>query len=465
VLVTRRGELRHPMPVGVRTGDTWTIAHAQSVDDTQRIEVLTIGQPEAVALDPLHYTWDWDWRNNVPQTMLATIPEPRITFNWPALDQSDRYHTIIALSPLVWFSDPQGITLGVRARTNYMSRIDVHDGGIAFSTRNPTDSLGQSVHFTRRLQFWARAENIYVPGLERPLMGVRGEAALLDGIFKLDVSKTWDLSPFYFARGPTIGASVYATGAYVSEPLLLPEQWSPAHVTEAGGTVSFRSFPVAENEYVELRASLGLGFATGAFGTSTQVSRGYARAQGSIAVTRSIIPNMQMLSVRAFGALAQNAPMQRGIYASTADPLATFENNFWRPRRALLKQDHVNFLPFGGAGLRGFTPYLALEKVGAANIELSQRLVESSGEWGRGSLWFTGFGDAGFATSRLVELPDSFLSDAGVGLLARATVYDRPLVVRVDAPLFVNHASLAGGKARGSGSLAARWVFSVGHLW
>jgi len=125
----------------------------------------------------------------------------------------------------------------------------------------------------------------------------------------------------------------------------------------------------------------------------------------------------------------------------------------------------VNFLPFGGAGLRGFNPYLALDRVGSGNLELSQKLTEGHGQWGAGSIWLSAFGDAGFATSHYDDLPDSFLSDAGVGLLTRATMYDRPLVVRLDFPIFVNHASLAGGHAHGNGSVAARWLFSVGHLW
>jgi hypothetical protein len=465
VPVSRRGELKHPMPVGVRTGETWTITHATSIDDEQTVEIVSIGRPDAVVLDPLHYTWDWDWRNNTVSTRLGTIPAPRVTFNWPALDQSDRLHTIVALSPLVWYSDPQGISVGVRARTNYLSIVDKHDGGIAFSTRTPVDSAGRSAHFTRRLQFWARAENLSLPGLERPLMGYSGSAALLDGIVKLDLSKSWDLSPFYFARGPSIGASLYATGAYLSEALLVPEQWSPAHVTEVGGSVFYRSFPVAENELVDLRASVGAGFSNPAFGTSTESSHTYSRTQVSIGVTRSIIPGSQTLSVRAFGGLALNAPRQRAIYASTEDPFSTFENNFYRPRGALLKQEGGHFLPIGGAGLRGFSPYLPLERVGAANVELSQKLFAASGEWGQGTIWLSGFGDAGFATSRHVDLPDSFLSDAGVGFLTRATIYDRPLVVRLDFPIVVNHASLAGGKARGNGSVAVRWVFSLGNLW
>ena len=211
------------------------------------MEIVTTEPPTVVQLDPLHVTWDWDRRNDVRSSRVGTIPAPRIVFDWTGLDQSDRARTIVALSPLAWYSDPQGITLGVRAHTNYLSMVDRHDGALALSVRNPVDVAGRGASVFNRLQFWVRAANIYLPGLERPLMGYSGAAALLDGILKLDVEKHWDLRPFILARGPAIEASVYATTAYASEPLLTPEQWSAAHVTELGGSASYESAPSAGN--------------------------------------------------------------------------------------------------------------------------------------------------------------------------------------------------------------------------
>jgi hypothetical protein len=77
------------------------------------------------------------------------------------------------------------------------------------------------------------------------------------------------------------------------------------------------------------------------------------------------------------------------------------------------------------------------------------------------------FADVAAASAdRFTPLPDSFLSDAGVGLIARGRFYDRDFSVRLDAPIFVNHASLAGGRGLGgNGSIAPRWTFTVGDLW
>jgi hypothetical protein len=63
-------------------------------------------------------------------------------------------------------------------------------------------------------------------------------------------------------------------------------------------------------------------------------------------------------------------------------------------------------------------------------------------------------------------LPDSFLADAGAGLIVRGRLYDRDVYVRLDAPVFVNHSGLAGGGGLGGhGSFAPRWTLTVGDLW
>jgi hypothetical protein len=290
--------------------------------------------------------------------------------------------------------------------------------------------------------------------------------ALLDGILKLDAAKEWDVSPFIMANGPTITASMYFSGAYPSQTLLLPEQWSDVHVTELGGTGVFASTPTADSESVRVRASLGVGVAAGTSSPDAEASRGYARGEISLGATRTLQLSQRTVSVRVYGGFARNAPRQRAVFASSQDPFETFANDFYRPRGALLKQDGVNFLPLGGAGLRGFDEDLALDRVLAGNAQYSEKLYATRGAWGSGAVWANAFGDVGIASALGGTLPDPLLVDAGVGLTARGTVYDRPVTIRLDVPLFVNHAGFAGGKGLGgNGSVAARWVLSFGDLW
>jgi hypothetical protein len=181
---------------------------------------------------------------------------------------------------------------------------------------------------------------------------------------------------------------------------------------------------------------------------------------------RSIAGTASQLHVRLYGGVAPNAPKQRKIFASTADPFETFTNDLFRPRGALFKRPNANYLPLGGAGLRGFDFDTPLDAVGAANGEWVQRFLDAKGAWGDVKLSTSVFGDAAVArTNRYLQLPDNFLVDAGVGLIASGKLYDRRVHVRLDAPLFVNHSAYAVGRPSTSGSIAPRWTITVGDLW
>jgi hypothetical protein len=467
VRVERRGELRHPMPVGVRTASGWTIGRIDPIRDEQVITIATTERPEEVRLDPNHVTWDWDRRNDRPEATLITLPEPRATYNWPYLDQADRAKTLVELSPAGWYSNPQGIVLGLRAKTNYLSTVDIHDGGFGFTSRNPRDPFtGKTSNVLARAQFWARLENPYLPGFDRPLMGYGGDVNYVDGLFKADAYKNWDLSPFIFTPGPAINARVYATVAVPSDSLLLPEQWSQATVVEAGGSMSYRSPVTVDTTYVTLRGSLASGLATSAFATRDEHTRGYLRGEASAGGVWSLDGPGTQLHVRVYGGFAHNAPRQRSIFASSDDPFDTFRNDLFRGRGALFKQRGINYLPLGGAALRGFRTDVALDAVGAVNAEFVQRLFDARGSWGHGSLSFSIFGDVGQASAKYTALADASLSDAGAGLVARGRLLDRNVYVRLDSPVFVNHAGLAGGTGLGgNGSIARRWTLTVGDLW
>jgi hypothetical protein len=468
--VVRRGELRHPMPVGVLTKSGWTIARAEALADDQNVSITTNEAPIRVELDPYHLTWDWDWRNNHLSTFLITVREPRFTYNWPYLDQTDRSHTIVALSPAGWYTEPQGVVVGVRAKTNYLSMVDIHDGGVAIATKAPRGPGGKQPSVVTRAQIWARFENLYVPGADRPFMGYGGAFNYLDGLLKVDGFKNWDLSPFIFTPGPTIKTKIYATVQAVSDSILLPEQWSNANLAEVGGSGSYKSTVTSDSEYATFRGSFGAGVASnsGVSRTATSIEHGglYLRTEASVGVIRSLVGSASQLRVRVYGGAAHNAPSQRAIYASTQDPFETFTNDLFRPRQALLKQRGINYLPLGGAGLRGYRIDTPLDGVGAVNGEFVQRLVSTRGRWGRATFSFSIFGDAGVASSKSLDLSGTTLANAGAGLIARGRLYDRDVNVRLDAPILVNRNGLAGGGGLGgNGSFAPRWVITVGDWW
>ncbi|MEO6876897.1 MAG: hypothetical protein ABI205_00345, partial [Gemmatimonadaceae bacterium] len=195
-------------------------------------------------------------------------------------------------------------------------------------------------------------------------------------------------------------------------------------------------------------------------------SGAYFRAEGSVGAVRSLVGTTSQLRVRLYGGVAKDAPRQRAIYASSQDPFETFNNDLFRSRGALFKQRGVNYLPLGGAALRGFGFDVPLTGVGAANGEVVQRLGATKGQWGQATVSFSVFGDAGVASANQVTLSNAFLADAGAGLILRGNIYDKSFLVRLDAPVFVNQTSLAGGRGLGgNGSIAPRWTISVGDIW
>jgi hypothetical protein len=464
--VDREGELRHPMPVGVKTSTGWSIVQADALRDAQTVSVTTNEKPAAVSLDPYHTTYDWDWRNNEPYgTFVGIVHAPRYAFNWPWLNQEDRRHTIVALAPTAWYSDPQGGVLGIRAKTNYLNNVDQYDFGFGLASRVPANSAGDKRNALTQAQIWARGENFYLPGMSRPAMGFGAGANYLDGLLKLDFYKKWDLSPYIDTPGPSIGARAYVTAAIPTDPLFLPEQWSSMRIGEVGGSAFYKTTVFADSEYSVFHLDGGAGFRS-PMGGSTDKSGGYLRIMGSAATVRSIVGTATQLHMRLFGGAAPNAPAQRSIFASTADPLETFTNDLFRPRGGLLKQDGVNYLPLGGAGLRGFEIDMPLNAVGSVNGEVVQRLFNTRGAWGNTTVSLSIFGDVGVATSQLITLTNSSLSDAGAGLIFGGKLYDRNYYVRIDAPIFVNQSGFAGGRGLGSGgSLTPRWTLTVGDLF
>lgn len=466
--VERRGEYRHPMPVGVRTASGWTIARIDAQRDVQTISITTAERPDSVRLDPLHTTTDWDRRNDV--ATLVPWARVRHVFDWPFLEQSDREESVAAWTPMAWYSEPFGLTAGVRVRSSYLSQVDrVELGAVVASraadSRLPIDSTAPGSPGYSRVQFWGRVENPYLPWMSRPLMGHRVGLALLDGILRADWLRTWDRSPFLFARGPRMSVSLGATGAFTFDPNGIPEQWSDSDLLEVNGSVSGR-LPIGRLAGDELRGRIGAvaGLAEGGVSASGKSNSGYAKIEAEAVRSAFVVDSLTLLTVRGFGAVATNSPLQRAVYASTRDPMETFDNHWWRPRGAPLKQRGINYLPLGGAGLRGYDAGVALNRVLAVNGELSRRVYRVPRSLGTIALWVGAFGDAALAApSVTTTMSGSLLADAGVGAALRGRFFDREVRLRLDLPLWVHQPALAGGSGLSyrKGDIALRWVVST----
>jgi len=455
--IERRGDYVHPMPVGVRTASGWTIGRGDYSKDVQTVEITTAGKPLEVRIDPYHTTYDWDRRDDVVGASVFGLSGAEPVFDWPFVDQANRDHSLVALSPLAWYSDPGALAVGMRARANYLGMVDRYDMGLAVESGLRAVPSGPPPRAISRVQGWWRFENPYVSAWPAPLMGLSGGVALLDGVGRVDLSQRWDLSPYWTAPGPKITATVGATGAYVYDRGMLPANWDNRPLTELHGTFGVRlpAALLADSGYSAIDAAAGVGLSSTAYG----------RAELSARSANYWNDGANALNLRVYGAMSNDPPAQAALHLSARDGLSTFDDNWYRPRGSVLTRPGVNYLPLGGAGLRGYDPAITIRRIVAGNGELSQRLAENV--FSHVSLWGSAFADAGFASSDTYALDGAFLADAGVGVSLRGRLYDRDLTVRLDAPLVVQQPALAGGGGltRRGATVAARWTFSFGDLW
>ncbi len=447
-VVVRRGEYRHPMPVGVRTTTGWTLTPGDVVADRATVDIVTAEEPLEVRLDPLHTTVDWDWRND--KVGNPVVGRSRVVFDWPFLDQSDRDRSILAVTPIGWFSDPGGVTLGARARSSYLTWVDRREAGLAVTSR-ASGPFGASAG--SRVQLWARVENPYLPFVTRPLVGYRAGAAFLDGIAKLDLSRTWDLSPFFFARGPRLGATAAINAVYPTDRNFLPEHWTDEGNVDLSGSAMLR-LPLTRHVVDSVYARVGgiAGFAGGS--AELPGTRGYGRLEAELAGV-VFTDSVTRLGARLFGGWATtDVPLQRALYAASRDPISTFDNHFYRPRGALLKQlssssPKLRYLPFGGAGLRAYGLPFPLRNVLAANLEGRRRLTVPRRDPRGLALWLSAFADVGVGSmdDPILGADRETFADFGPGISLRGRFYDRDIQLRADVPVYTH------GSGRSSPSL------------
>jgi hypothetical protein len=440
--VVRRGEYRHPMSVGVRTSSGWTVARMSGPPyDRDVVRLRTDEEPLEVRLDPHHTSWDWDRRNDRRSSANPfRAARARVNFDWPFLDQADRDHDVVLFSPMAWYSEAGGVAAGFRERGSYLGLVDRTEGGITYYVDPPT---GMGMDGADRLQLWWRFWNPYLPGMRRPAMGLYGGIGHLDGILRFELGREWS-----HAAGRTSRALDLALDySNALEPRLAPELWSlNVDVIDASSSFRWQRTLGSGRSHVFVEPAIVVG-------TTTDDFFGKAEAAVGIVVTGE----RTRTALRLYAGGTEAAVAQRALYLSSQDPLETYWNHLWRPRGALLKRPGFNFLPLGGAGMRGYAPGLAAERVAAANSDVSARLFQVPGMRTLG-VWAHIFGDVG--TMRGVDP----LADAGVGLALRGRLFDRDIHVRIDSPFWVSEPGLSVGREREE-EFAPRWVLTFRDLF
>ncbi len=161
-------------------------------------------------LDPYHVTWDWDRRNNMPERHAdhASASRGSRSTGRTSTRRIGRTRRCRAGAAGVVQQSAGHRARPSRARRTICRSVDIYDGGFAFASRQSARSAhGEDAERARRGRTCGRAPRIRIcPGFDRPLMGYGGDVNYLDGLFKADAYKDWDLSPFVLTPGPQIKA-------------------------------------------------------------------------------------------------------------------------------------------------------------------------------------------------------------------------------------------------------------------
>ena len=464
--VVRRGEYRHPMPVGVRTVTGWTVRRASAFADDTTVEVRTDARPLEARLDPLQTSADWYAPNDVAGAGWLDRRVARVGPGWRRRASEDDGRRAVSVTPLAWTGTPGGPTGSVRVQSSYGGVVNRLDVGLALASRAPDGSPSAT-----RAQGWAAVENPRLFGARRPAMGVRAGAWLLDGMARLEGGRTWDRSRFVYAPGAREHVSLGLVAV-----LPYDRRWPDATRWSLGQSYELRAGyerRADEARPILLRAEAGGGYASAgrALEGEAPARTGYGRVT---AEARRLFPRgggAQVTMLRAYAGASVNAPRERLVYASSLDPVQTFENHFFRPRHGVLSGSAARYVSVGNGGLRAYDFRVAARGLASVNLEHAVRLRRFGPTARPFDVYADVFADAGVLQDAPPAASDSsgatLLADAGAGIAARGAIFDRDVRFRLDFPLYAEQPRLVVSARRNDDRqrVGARVSFSFTDLW
>ena len=467
VNVQKRGEFWHPVPVGVRTPAGWTIARARPLEAEQWVEIRTAERPTAVMIDPRHTTEDWDGRNDRPyQASLRIWRDDRIIqrFGWPFLEQYDRDRAVSTWMPLAWYSEPGGLTVGLRQAVNYQGWLSEQQVDGAIPLRRVTDDGDDrgALEWVRDAQVMMRFENPQPFKARRPWIGFAATLASLDGIGLAQAAQTWNRDRFHLATGARRSTTLSMLASTVHDSLYYPiDRWEQRDLVEVG-LAHRRSLGTGRGH---VRVHLGAGFASST--PDEMVGSGaYPRVELELGDVRPWAGGRGEFRLRAFSGYAKDAPRQRLFREGASDPVETFANHLTRPRNGVLSHPDAHYRRIGGFGMRGSGERYLSEGGASLALDQAMRLGSREGPSGTQALW------ASLFTGTFVPFSggdDGYVLEGGVSLALKGRFYDRDFGIRFDAPLYYVRVD-SDDPASPDGeppfeTAKARWGFSFGDLW
>ncbi|MGH7657136.1 MAG: hypothetical protein ACREL6_02800, partial [Gemmatimonadales bacterium] len=367
--------------------------------------------------------------------------------------------------PTAWYNDRGGVTLGIRARMNYMDRFEQNLVHVSRTTGWEAD--GDPEDWNWRLR-WKNPVFLRSPRATQAL-----EVFDIEG--RQGASVMWE--------------QMDITG-FVSQPVGhgFSLQWvethdmgylDPGFYQDAGtaeGQIWMRADPHRFGSWT-LSGKLSLGggveYLNQGPGASTDARYDvapYFRGHLEVAAGRPIGGGVNM-KLRAFAGVAEGSNdvvRQRRFFLSGADPYQQLFNPFTRSRGALLVGEDMHYHVPGGGNLRGFDPRISADQLYALNAELSRDVFTREGNlFNRVSL--AAFGGAALANGDINLSAGNddldIVGEAGVGLRIGHQIGDTRFVTRFDLPLYVSRPAFAQDTDPGTDEVGFRWTFSFEPAW
>jgi hypothetical protein len=466
VEVVRKSEGRIPVEVAVIGQRDTAVVRAEGMAEREWVEVQTRSKPKLVLLDPRVRTHDWNMLNNRHRlgvslsTVTAYPPGTEIYFHRYFSTRSRRDRMTVGLHPTVWYNDAGGVTLGIRARDDYLGRFEQ---GVALLSRSTGWGADEGVE---HLDFLLRARNLAflrAPGVSQTidLFKIEGRYGVLARVERrrrahISFGPTWTQSLTlqwvapddfrYLDRGlyDDVGTVEIQLGGGVTTQA---GRWQLAFHSSTGGGLAYNRQGLA---------------ATGRPELDPFYFRGYLEG-----IARRPLGRRAGFAARAFlgaGTGHNDAAKQRQIYFQGADPLQQLYNPFLRSRGAPLVGDDFHYHAPGGAGIRGIDARVSTGAIVALNLELERSLLIRPAARLFNRVALAAFTDLSHGIGGTAQPLNGerirFLADAGLGLRAEHRIGDTRFATRFDFPLYVSRSELAQDRDTGDDEIEFRWTFS-----
>ena len=465
VEVLRKSPGTYPVDVAVYAEGDTGLARAGGAAEREWVEILTLGRPREVEIDPAVRSHDWNMLNNRKPLrfsvgrLFAPAPGADFYFHPYFSTRVRRERATVGIHPTFWYNEGGGVTLGVRTRDDYLGRFEQNVTLLSGSTGWGVDDDA------RDLDFYLRLRNPVL--LRAPNASQTLEVFNVEGRFGAALRGEW-------TRRDGLGGGTVRTGG-VGIQWIQPDdfRYLDRGLYDDVGTVEVQLSGVVSATRgrwrLGLRSTSGAGLAYNRDGLAASGRPGldqfYFRATLEGTARRPLGRRLGFGARLFAGSAGDDVAKQRQIYLQGADPLEVLGNPFLRSRGALLVGDDFRFHAPGGAGVRGADPRVSTGTVVALNVELDRTLLlrPEARLFNRVSL--AAFADVargiGGGAEPLTGHRLRWLADAGVGLRAEHRIGDTEFLTRFDFPIYLNEPSVAHDRSPGDGKAAFRWTFGL----